>query len=268
MGGFYIITHMERFKYLNQRLSAQMVVLNSVVVGIFLLLTSYIICFAAAHFASDYISFIKSNFFPLDIDYFGTAVLAFLLGIVISSIGNLITNEDKELARAIERIGNELELIFKDSCDSSVPLIISLKSGKVYIGYVEYLSKPQDPGSTYVKIVPLSSGYRDEKKNFHITTNYSTIYATYIAEGKINKIEDLNLQIVILVSEIISAARFDPEVFEKFTRRKKTKGRKGHHEKIGAGKPAIKITPINPDQADGTNTRNTDPSPKSIDNTN
>jgi len=62
------------------------------------------------------------------------------------------------------------------------------------------------------------SGYRDgEKKEFHITTDYSKVYAHYIAQGEIQSIEDLEMTLIIHVTEIISATRFDYKIFEQFT---------------------------------------------------
>ncbi len=222
IGGFYLITNLEYYKYLTQRLSPQAVVFNSVIAGTFLLLAAFITCSILTSAFPSQTNFIKQNLFPVFTGtgnaYFGTAICSFFLGIVVSLIGNLFINERKAVAKAIDKIGNGLEIMFKTSYDESEPLQITLKNNKVYIGYVELLHKPQHTEPNYVTIIPLMSGYRDgEKKEFHITTDYSKVYAHYIANGQIQSIGDLKVTLVIQVGEIISATLFSYDVFEKFS---------------------------------------------------
>jgi small nuclear ribonucleoprotein (snRNP)-like protein len=216
VGGYYLITHLERFRFLNHRLDSQTVLFNSTIVGIILLLISFLFCSTITWLFPGQVEYVKTNVFPIKESFFGTAVLSYFIGVAVSKVGNLFINEQKEIARAIDRIGNELELLFKFSCEKSEPILVTLKNDKVYIGWVELLPKPQPPESTYIRLVPLLSGYRDSKKSLHITTNYSQVYSDYIRQARITKIVDLQMNLVIQVSEIISATRFDAEMFEQF----------------------------------------------------
>jgi len=124
----------------------------------------------------------------------------------------------KAIAKAIDRIGNEMELLFKYSCEKKETIQITLKNDKVYVGWVELLPKPSH--STFIRLVPVLSGYRDHTKRFHVTTNYSYVYSEYIKSIKEAKseeeIDELETTIVIKLDEIISAHLFDYDIFEKF----------------------------------------------------
>ncbi len=184
-------------------------------------MTAFITCSILTYVFPDQTNFIKQNLFPVftgtSNTYFGTAIGSFFLGITIPLVGNLFINERKAVAKAIEKIGNGLEIMFKISYDESEPLQITLNNNKVYIGYVELLFKPQHTESNYVTIIPLMSGYRDGARKFHITTDYSKVYAHYIANGEIQSIGDLKVTLVIQVGEIISATLFNYDVFEQFS---------------------------------------------------
>jgi len=217
VGGYFIITRLEHFKYINQRLDRQMILFNSIIVGTALLIGSYIICTSCSYVFPDQVHFLKHNS-PIKQEFFGTSLVSFLIALPITWIGNSIINEEAAIASAIDRIGSELEKLFKYSCFEQELVQITLKNDKVYVGWVEVLPKPQV--SPYVTILPVLSGYRDEKKNLHITTSYLTVYADYIKQGQIKAVEDLDIHLVVQVDEIITATRFDYEVFEKFERAK------------------------------------------------
>lgn len=167
--------------------------------------------------------YVKS-FFPIRNHYFGTCAASLLLAIAGTRILNLKIDESKAIAEAIDRIGNELELLFKMSCQESQLIQITLKNDKVYIGWVELLPEPSL--SPYVKLIPLLSGFRDERKELQLTTDYSIVYSEYIKRGKIQSPKELEMNLVIQVSEIISASRFDFDIFEKFLNEADERGTK------------------------------------------
>ena len=60
-------------------------------------------------------------------------------------------------------------------------------------------------------------GYRDDKtKELVFTTQYLTVYAQYIQEGRIKAIDDLGVNLVINVDEIITVSYFEVETYERF----------------------------------------------------
>ena len=92
---------------------------------------------------------------------------------------NSFIDESKAILTAVKRIGHELELLFAISVEESQLIQVTLKNDKAYVGWVEIIPKPNP--TQYVKLIPLFSGYRDEKKELKITTDYSLVYSDFIS---------------------------------------------------------------------------------------
>jgi hypothetical protein len=190
-----------------------MLLFNSIIAGSFLLLVSFLICALITVCFKSQVEAIKS-FFPVQIAFFGTAVGSFFLAILITFGWNRFLNPSSEITRAIDKIGNELELLLKLSCNQSTLIQITLANNKVYIGWVEILPVPGK--SSYVRIIPAMSGYRNSEKKFHVTEVYTKIYADYIEEGIIRSVDELQINLVIKINEIITATRFDFDIYQRF----------------------------------------------------
>jgi hypothetical protein len=155
---------------------------------------------------------------PIKDDFFGTCLLSVLISFFYTKIRNYYIDETKAIYQAIEKSGSELELLVAYSCSESKLIQLTLKNDKVYIGWAEVLPKPSH--CPYIQLIPLFSGYRDEKKELVIVTDYSLVYSELIQKGKIKDIQELKMNLVIQSNEIISASRFDFEIFESFVSKK------------------------------------------------
>jgi len=74
-----------------------------------------------------------------------------------------------------------LEALFRRAFEQAKPIMVSLSSGKVYVGYLKHLV-PTLSASSYIEIIPLFSGYRQpvdpESSNptqIHFNTYYEDI---------------------------------------------------------------------------------------------
>ena len=87
--------------------------------------------------------------------------------------------------------------------------MLSMNDRKVYVGYVAACAEPSQNGGAYqeVTLVPMMSGYRDEKT---LKVNITTYY------------EDAGESIELIVRQdtILSAGEFNWEAFEKLQPRK------------------------------------------------
>ena len=54
------------------------------------------------------------------------------------------------------------------------PAMLTLKNGKVYIGWIRELTSPYE--SAHIAIIPLKSGYRTQEGNVTLTTSYIEVY--------------------------------------------------------------------------------------------
>lgn len=215
VGGYYITTRLESSKYIGQRRTSQAVLFNAVMVAIPLLLVSLCVTGLSTHFFVYQVTYIKDNYFPIKDQYLGTCVLSFVIAVGFTKIANrYFINRTKAIYKAIREVGNELEVLLSESCLEGSLVQITLKNSKVYVGWVEVLPEPS--ACPYIHLIPFLSGFRDAKRVLHITTDYSPVYNELIKKGKIKAINDSNVNIIIQSNQIISAAKFDFDIFEKF----------------------------------------------------
>lgn len=160
IGGYFIITRLESYKYINQRKSNQDILFNAIIAGIPLLIVSLIFTSTISYFFKDKVTYLRENFFPIRDHYLGTCVCSFFFAVAGTKFLNLFINETKAVKNAIGRIGNELELLFCRSFTDYHLIQITLKNDKVYIGWIEVLPEPSQ--SPYIQVIPFLSGYRDE----------------------------------------------------------------------------------------------------------
>ncbi len=160
--------------------------------------------------------------------FFFTTLGSFVIGVVSAEVLNWFTEKNQAIIAAIRRIGNEFELLLESSWDENEPHLIqiTLRNGKVYIGWLKTLPAPGEV--TYVSILPVLSGYRElESKKLHLTTEYLDVYASYVREGVVTNVAELT-NLVIKVDQILTASEFDIEMYDRF--RGKEAGENGTEE--------------------------------------
>lgn len=70
--------------------------------------------------------------------------------------------------------------------------------------------------SNYIRIIPVYSGYRDDKKELVFTTQYLSVYSSYIEDGTIRSIDELETDLVIKAESIKTVSYFDLEMYKRF----------------------------------------------------
>lgn len=152
---------------------------------------------------------------PIKQDYFGVTSLSFILGITITELSNLAIDETEQIKKAINRIGNSLERLLLFSADQRKLIQLTLKNDKVYVGICSRIPVPDK--TNYIDIIPFFSGYREHlTKRIVFTTDYLTVYSEYIKEAQVLSIQELEVNVTIKLDEILSANRFDIEMYERF----------------------------------------------------
>lgn len=213
VGGYYVVVRSEFYRYEQQRVDRQKLIFNSIFAGIVLLCISWTFTAFIFYIFPDAVQWVIDHY-PLKQKYFGTAFCSFLLGVVGTEITNYFLNEEKRISKAIDHIGNEFERLC-ESCYRNTELIqITLKTEKVYIGWMKALPIPSH--SSFVSILPVYSGYRDkDKKTMHLTTQYLDVYASYVQDGTYLDIRDITT-LVIKIEEVATATKFDDEMYQRF----------------------------------------------------
>lgn len=213
VAGYFLLTKSYLFKFKQQRLDTQRLVFESVLLGVVLTFLAYVVNVLFQHFLPETYARCYAML-PSKTPFFGTSLITFFLAIILVYGGNLFLDKNKYIQKAIEEVGNEFELLLKSAMNNNTLIQLTLDNRKFYIGWVKEMPIPSV--SNYIRIIPAVSGYRNESLEMVFTAHYLSVYSKYVDEGKINKIEDLEMDLVINVQRVINISNFDAEVFERF----------------------------------------------------
>lgn len=230
VGGYFILVRCELFKYRYEKFGPQRLLFSSVITGIILIASTFIVRIFINNYFSSAFNFLWNVIKSLPLThttYFGTTMFSFIFAITLTYLTNgviyKIWGKKKLLYKAIDKYGNELERLFKDSI-SSIPFLVqvTLKNNKVYVGFIMRVELKK---TEYVAMFPVISGHREsESKILHFITRYDSLIQILNQEGRISEIIDL--KIVIKQEEILTANPFNPEIYERFQLVAKDKNRK------------------------------------------
>jgi hypothetical protein len=213
VGGYYILIRFGYFRYIQYRLESQRILLNSAFIGIILLVACFLLRAIVKYYCPSFIQYMGA-LMPIKEVYFGTTSFTLLAAVVFTEVANIFIDRKKAIKKSLEKAGNELELLMSASFFDAHLLQFTMDSGKVYIGWVKELPKPFT--TNYIRITPALSGYRNERKELVFTTQYLTVYASYIADGSVSDQNELKTDLVIKVDKINSASYFDMEMYNRF----------------------------------------------------
>ena len=212
LGGYWFLTHLYYTRYGVLRDSGYHVLFKSAIAGCFLVVVARLIIVFLLNPYLPCISEIWKSHVPFD--YYGTAVLSALLGLVLPLVINRFYNEEKAARETAAESGNLIELLIRESIDTKELVELSLRSGKSYIGFV-FESGIARHGESDVALLPMASGYRKEDtRELELTTNYAPVLRKSLEE--LSSLVNEDFRIVIPMSEIVTARIFDPDVYELF----------------------------------------------------
>ncbi len=210
--GYLFLTRSYYFKFIQQRLDKQRLIFETILKGSYIGALALIIRFIIEYAWPELIVKVY-NQFPFKEHYTLTSIASIPIALLMISL-NLFLDKQKYVIQAISKVGNEFELKLKEAFINENLILISLKNNKFYIGWVIKLPLPGI--SEYIRIIPAISGFRDKTLQLNFTTHYLSIYADYVETGNVSNINQLNTDLIIKMSEILSVSFFDLEMYEKF----------------------------------------------------
>lgn len=154
-----------------------------------------------------------------EFNHAGTAIGSLLLAFSLGLASYLLVSEHRALLRAAGRKDALLHL-FLGAYEAWLPIQVTLKTRKTYVGYVIFTAK-LEPEMPYFRLVPTLSGYRTEDELYlELPTLYEEsehlVWSFLKGEAKAEDILRLEqLQIVLRREEIVSASFFDKDLFDK-----------------------------------------------------
>lgn len=214
VGGYLILVHSLFFKYRYERISSQKLIFESIIAGILLFFTTYLIRLGTYYLFPKLFQFFWNiiQFFPYHRVLLGTAIFSFLFSTSFVYLTNRLLRKRllskrrfKIFVKAIKEHGDELEALFLEAFILRKLVQVTLKNNKIYIGFIERVNEPQK--TNYTEIIPFWSGYREP------TTKIARY--NYFFESVLNSIKkNEDLKIIIKQDEILTASFFDPEIYD------------------------------------------------------
>jgi hypothetical protein len=206
LGGFIFARFWYRTSFYFIRLEKEPLLLYSACAGFcFLALAFFLTSLGTYLFPS--IPTWWSSYVPFA--YSGTATLAFTLGAILWWPLNLLYRKESHKTKVVDKIigegGDRMELLLRKAQKQEKMISLTLKSKKVYVGYVQASVDPKGKMSS-VGILPVRSGYRDEKLNLIFTKEYAVVLQELRerykkekedydnAKLRLNELENINLQ--------------------------------------------------------------------------
>ncbi|MBE2187662.1 MAG: hypothetical protein IAE99_12900 [Rhodothermales bacterium] len=158
----------------------------------------------------------------------GKALGAFLLGVVAPSLINRLPwfsldEADEWGRRAVRDYGNEVEHVLLRAQQQASPVMVTLGSGKVYVGMVER-NPNLEIDRRYLRLIPIVSGYRN-KETHRVTfdTNYSLIKEmSEDPESPFHDVLHKDFDIVMPLAEVKTLHLYSLEAFEAFEQTRAT----------------------------------------------
>src|SRR5690606_12080460 len=213
VAGYYLLTRFYPLKYKQQRLDRQRLIFESILIAVCISVITYLIRIVVGLILPTFCDALHSKL-PIKTPYIGTSLAILVLSIAFAEFTNLFLDKEKYVKKAIKSVGNEFELLLKSSFEHRKMLQITLKNEKVYVAWVKELPIPSI--SNYIRVIPVMSGYRTENREVEYTTHYLSVYADYVKNGETLNISDLNVDLVINNSEIVTLSYFDLKMYKKF----------------------------------------------------
>lgn len=233
LAGYIFLVSFNITKYYHLRLERQRLIYNSLVMAVLLSVIVYLLDFYIfkSNFSIKYLetrplvcyrnqlsSWIDSvlNIQPkVGLKH---SIIVLLISYPLAIVLNLAFSRKFAFEYTIQRWGNHLERIIwfslTEKKDEDKLLMLTTKSNKVYIGYINRLDEPI--GVTYLTIIPNFSGYRNkENLKLEITTSYTDVIEKYVLEDRKADIGN-KLGVILPVSEILFVSKFDTEIFGRF----------------------------------------------------
>lgn len=214
LGGYWFLTHLHFTSYGALRDSGYHVFFRAAIAGgVLAAIARAIVLCLNHHFPQVSETWQSYALFP----YSGTAALSVLLGFVLPLAGNQFYSQEKAARRMARESGDLIELLISESIEEQKVVEISLRSGKSYIGFA-LESGITRQGESDIALIPIASGYRNkDTQELEITNDYARVILESLDDPSPSpSLVYKDFQIVIPMSEIVSARIFYFEVYQQF----------------------------------------------------
>lgn len=216
LSGFIYVKFSHRTRFQIARDNGQALLFKSAFVGQILFFSSYTgwkILKELGVNLTPFLKFLDGNFLILV-----SLTTIWLLGIAIP-ISNLIWDDKSVKRKIIESDDDALEVLILNAATNKSTVQVILRNRKVYAGkIIDTFSRVNDEIIS-LNILPIASGYREEKKlKVNYTTYYGKIYAQ-VREERLQRNGTLKISdfaIALKYSDVVSISLWDHKWYNKF----------------------------------------------------
>lgn len=218
LGGYIFLITFYITRFYHQRIERQRLIFNSTIFGVILsILILWLDKYVFTPFIPAYDDFLKL-LNPLKYSGLSESVFIFLAAYPLAKFLNIVIPKKKALSFVVNKWGSDFEKIIWTSLlsknDEEKLLMVTTKTNKVYIGFVNKISEPIN--HSHITIIPNFSGYRNkDTQELNITTSYLDVLSDFINNHQEKNIEN-KIGVIIPVSEVVLISKFSMEVFESF----------------------------------------------------
>lgn len=225
LGGFIVATELHYYRLKLARYEHKRLLFHASLFGLLLLIPAFGIVAVARVFLPSFFDYLQQYVFAFtgpELQYVGESLLSLALAVPLVRIGNSVYPENSAIVSAIKERKDPFEMLCLRSFNDGHPTMLTLKNGKVYIGWIRELTSPYE--SAHIAIIPLKSGYRTVEGKVALTTSYIEVYDRLSRVGEsidkkvfINRLSGATT--VIPKGEIVVSTLYYPEYEEQLNTR-------------------------------------------------
>jgi transcriptional antiterminator Rof (Rho-off) len=220
LGGFLFVKYSYLTRFRAIRDNGYVILFKSSVVGLFFYGFSFLIWRAAILDESanpaipDSIKFLHEFFgYPEFVPAFFSL---FLMGLSVIAV-NWALDKDEWKKRVIRQDDDAIEMTILNTYLEENFLLVTLESGKVYVGKVTDTYFRVNDEIRSILLTPFFSGYRHQNDlTLKLTTFYGHIFKQISQNPEKFKVKISDFSVAIRFDHIVSVSPFDPETYAKF----------------------------------------------------
>ena len=212
VGGYIFITRWNRTRFSTARHTGERLLFHAAAAGVVYLVLAFLV---TRVFLLNFPELHRVWSHEVPFPYVGTSLLALVLACLAILPANRLFKLDREVSRVIRHWGDHLEILIERALAENRQISLTLKSGKVYIGFaLENFNPAFD--RKYITLLPATSGYRDPVDHTIVfTTFYTDVYQS-LAAAQRTDLKPSDFTIIIPVGEVQSASLFDWYAYDAF----------------------------------------------------
>lgn len=151
-----------------------------------------------------------------DLRFLTLAFVSLPLAVGAAALLNMPVRHNPVLQRYLyERLGDEepLDLVISEALERELPILVTLSTGKIYLGYSLSSELYGRSGSQWLRLAPWLSGYRQIDHRLVFTTLYEPVAWREQAQRLVH---DERFQIAIPLSTVSSVTPFDMVLYSQY----------------------------------------------------